>query len=84
MDEVTIDSTMVEDHSRNNIEIKVSVSCDDRPELFTELIQVIKGLRLTTIRADMASVGGRIKSILVLGNKDGEKKCLFKHGSAVS
>ncbi|XP_022993156.1 transcription factor bHLH51-like [Cucurbita maxima] len=77
MDEVTIDSTMVEDHSRNNIEIKVSVSCDDRPELFTELIQVIKGLRLTTIRADMASVGGRIKSILVLGNKDGEKSvCL--------
>ncbi|CAK9326268.1 unnamed protein product [Citrullus colocynthis] len=77
MDEVTIDSTMVEDNSRNNIAIKVSVSCDDRPELFTELIQVIKGLKLTTIRADMASVGGRIKSILILRNKDGEKSvCL--------
>lgn len=78
MDEVTIDSAMVEDnHSTDNIAIKVSVSCDDRPELFTELIQVIKGLRLTTIRADMASVGGRIKSILVLCNKDGERSvCL--------
>ncbi|XP_038885248.1 transcription factor bHLH51 [Benincasa hispida] len=77
MDEVTIDSTIVEDNSRNNIAIKVSVSCDDRPELFTELIQVIKGLKLTTIRADMASVGGRIKSILILCNKDGEKSvCL--------
>ncbi|KAA0055027.1 hypothetical protein IC582_004564 [Cucumis melo] len=77
MDEVTIDSTMVEDNSSNNIAIKVSVSCDDRPELLTELIQVIKGLKLTTIRADMASVGGRIKSILILCNKDGEKSvCL--------
>ncbi|KAG6602612.1 Transcription factor bHLH51 [Cucurbita argyrosperma subsp. argyrosperma] len=78
MDELTIDSTMVEDNNRNNIAIKVSVSCDDRPELFAELIQVIKGLRLTTIRADMASVGGRIKSILVLCNKDGEKNVCLK------
>ena len=78
MDELTIDSTMVEDNNKNNIAIKVSVSCDDRPELFAELIQVIKGLRLTTIRADMASVGGRIKSILVLCNKDGEKNVCLK------
>ncbi|KAL4316505.1 Transcription factor [Arachis hypogaea] len=34
--------------------IVISVCCDDRPELFSELIQVLKGLRLTAIKADIA------------------------------
>lgn len=50
--------------------IKASVSCDDQPELYKEIIRVLNGLGLTTVRADISSVGGRIKSILVLCNKD--------------
>ncbi|KAG4975249.1 hypothetical protein JHK87_032070 [Glycine soja] len=61
---------------KDNIVIKASVCCDDRPELFPELIQVLKGLRLTAVKADIASVGGRIKSILVLCSKDSESVCL--------
>ncbi|EXC04712.1 hypothetical protein L484_009905 [Morus notabilis] len=56
--------------SDNNIYIRASVCCDDRPELFSELIQVLKGLRLTPVRADVASIGGRIKSVLILCSKD--------------
>ncbi|KAK7276410.1 hypothetical protein RIF29_17549 [Crotalaria pallida] len=82
IDEVTIDYyPAIQDDEiytkvnifKNNIIIKASVCCDDRPELFSELIQVLKGLRLTTIKADIASVGGRIKSILVLCSKDSEE-----------
>lgn len=54
-----------------NMNIRVSVCCEDRPELFSELIQVLKGLKLSAVRAEVASVGGRIKSVLVLSsNKD--------------
>lgn len=82
IDEVSIDyNHVVEDETntnkvnkfKDNIIIKASVCCDDRPELFSELIQVLKGLRLTTVKADIASVGGRIKSILVLCSKDSEE-----------
>lgn len=90
IDEVSIDydHVQVQDHEsntnnkvntlKNNIIIKASVCCDDRPELFTELIQVLKVLKLTAVKADIASVGGRIKSILVLCcNKDSEENiCL--------
>ncbi|WJX38479.1 hypothetical protein P8452_26139 [Trifolium repens] len=81
IDEVSIDYNHVEDETnnnklnkfKNNFIIKASVCCDDRPELFSELIQVLKGLRLTTVKADIASVGGRIKSILILCSKDSEE-----------
>ncbi|KAF8009718.1 hypothetical protein BT93_J0645 [Corymbia citriodora subsp. variegata] len=71
IDEVTIDC---EDPKPNKgggdgggaVLIRVSICCDDRPELLSELTRVIKGLKLTTVKADVASVGGRIKSVLVL------------------
>ncbi|KAH7853814.1 hypothetical protein Vadar_006880 [Vaccinium darrowii] len=82
VDEVTIDcylddkdgssSGITGKSSENNtIFIKASVCCEDRPELFSELAQALKGLKLRTVQADVASLGGRIKSILVLcTNKD--------------
>ncbi|KAE9614987.1 hypothetical protein Lal_00048440 [Lupinus albus] len=81
IDEVTIDYYPdAQDESytkvnifKDNVTIKASVCCDDRPELFSELIQVLKGLRLTTVKADIASSGGRIKSILVLCLRDSEE-----------
>ncbi|KAI4306847.1 hypothetical protein L6164_030091 [Bauhinia variegata] len=80
IDEVTIDYDPAQDETctkiskfKDKIIIKASVCCDDRPELFSELIQVLKGLRLTAVKADIASVGGRIKSILVLCSKDNEE-----------
>lgn len=79
-DEVTIDFDVHDEQysssfrpSNNNIFIRASVCCDDRPELFAELIRVLKGLRLTTVKADITSVGGRTRSILVLCSKDSEE-----------
>ena len=57
-------------YKEKNIFIKASVCCEDRPELFSELIRALQGLKLTTVRADMACLSGRTKSILVLCSKD--------------
>ncbi|GMY08253.1 transcription factor bHLH51 [Fagus crenata] len=79
VDEVTIDYDLAQDvnltnvdKSKDNVFIKASFCCDDRPELFSELIHVLKGLRLAAVKADIASVGGRIRSILVLCTNESE------------
>lgn len=76
VDEVTVDCDVSKDLSssiinkeKDNTLMRVSICCDDRPELFSELIRVLKGLRLTIVRAEITSVGGRVKGILVLCNK---------------
>lgn len=67
IDEVVIEE---EDESsnnnNNNIVVKVSFSCDDRPELFSELNRGLKNLKLTTMEAKITSLGGRVKCILSL------------------
>ncbi|XP_022764980.1 transcription factor bHLH51-like [Durio zibethinus] len=78
-DEVTVDCDLPEDISpintrqtKDKILIRASVCCDDRPEVFTELIRVLKGLRLSTVKADISSVGGRMKSNLILCNNNSD------------
>ncbi|XP_052186428.1 transcription factor bHLH51 [Diospyros lotus] len=67
VDEVAIDWYLDQDGGNpQNVLIRASVCCDDRPELFGELNRALDGLQLTTVRADVACLGGRIKSILVL------------------
>ncbi|XAR65956.1 hypothetical protein NMG60_11011976 [Bertholletia excelsa] len=75
VDEVSIDSykhNEVED-DKDVLFIKASLCCDDRPDLFAELIEALRGLRLTTVKADMASLGGRIKGIFVLCVQNSEE-----------
>ncbi|EOY17729.1 Myc-type [Theobroma cacao] len=81
VDEVTVDCDLPENISPptnprqtkdNKIFIRASVCCDDRPEVFAELIRVLKGLRLSTVKADISSVGGRMRSNLILCNDDSE------------
>lgn len=54
----------------DNLYIKASLCCDDRPDLFAELIEAFRRLRLRTIRADMTSLGGRIQNVFLLCRKD--------------
>lgn len=49
-----------------NFYIKASISCDDRPDLFTSLMKAFHGLRLRTVRADITSLGGRVQNVFVL------------------
>ncbi|GMI87294.1 hypothetical protein like AT2G40200 [Hibiscus trionum] len=69
-DEVTVDCNVPED----KMFIRATVSCDDRPEVFAELIRVLKGLRLSIVNAEISSVGGRIKSELVVCDNNSDKE----------
>ncbi|KAK8705406.1 hypothetical protein V6N13_049009 [Hibiscus sabdariffa] len=45
---------------------KASLCCEDRSNLLPELIQILNSLHLKTLRAEMATLGGRIRNILVV------------------
>ncbi|KAE8688526.1 Differentiation-associated protein 1, putative isoform 1 [Hibiscus syriacus] len=69
-DEVTVDCGIPED----KMLMRVSVCCDDRPEVFAELIQVLRGQRLSIVNAEISSVGGRIKSDLIVCDNNSDKE----------
>ncbi|KAL3653464.1 hypothetical protein CASFOL_003145 [Castilleja foliolosa] len=66
-DEVNIDvHSNDDDDDDQNVYIKASICCDDRPELYAELNGAVKGIGLTIHQAEITSIGGRMKSNLVL------------------
>nr|WCO08304.1 hypothetical protein [Suaeda aralocaspica] len=71
-DDVTIEchtnnNMQQEAHHHNNlILIKATFCCEDRSDLIPELIKALKDINLTIIEAEIACLGGRIKSILLL------------------
>ncbi|KAJ6685664.1 TRANSCRIPTION FACTOR BHLH30 [Salix purpurea] len=46
--------------------IKVSVCCEDRPGLNMDLTQAIKSVRAKAVRAEMMTVAGRTKTVVVM------------------
>ncbi|KAM5584649.1 transcription factor bHLH106-like [Rosa sericea] len=66
-DEITVLSSGEDDYSSNGgIIFKASLSCEDRPELLSDLIEILKSLHLKTLKAEMATLGGRIRSVLIV------------------
>ncbi|KAI3932307.1 hypothetical protein MKW98_025027 [Papaver atlanticum] len=56
------------------IYLKATVSCEDRPELFMDLIEALKCLKmLRTIRTDVVTLGGRITLTIVLINIENQE-----------
>ncbi|KAM0823361.1 hypothetical protein ACQ4PT_070915 [Festuca glaucescens] len=51
--------------------IRATVSCDDRPGLFSSIAGAFRGLRLRTLRAELASLGSRAHHVFLLCNEDG-------------
>lgn len=52
--------------------IKASLCCEDRSDLLSDLIETLKSLNLKTVRAEMATLGGRIRNVLVVAG-DGDR-----------
>uniref|UniRef100_A0A0D9W0L2 BHLH domain-containing protein n=1 Tax=Leersia perrieri TaxID=77586 RepID=A0A0D9W0L2_9ORYZ len=63
---------------------EASVCCDDRSDLLPELIETLRSLRLRTLRAEMATLGGRVRNVLVLARdaagEDDEHSADGEHG----
>lgn len=62
-DEVTVFSTS-DDVGR--LVFNASFCCDDRSDLLPELIGILKSLRLSTVKAEMCTVGGRMRNVLIV------------------
>lgn len=43
---------------------KAALSCDDRPEIILDMIEALKAAEANVVRAEMATVGGRTKTVL--------------------
>ncbi|KAF3330854.1 transcription factor bHLH106-like protein [Carex littledalei] len=51
---------------------EASVCCDDRADLLPELIETLHGLRMRTLRAEIATLGGRVRSVLLVARERGD------------
>uniref|UniRef100_A0ACD5VNU5 Uncharacterized protein n=1 Tax=Avena sativa TaxID=4498 RepID=A0ACD5VNU5_AVESA len=69
-DEVSVEC-FTGDGDDSGMYIMASVSCDDRPDLVAGLIRALHGLRLRTVRAEVSSLGGRVRHVFMLCNEEG-------------
>lgn len=47
--------------------VRASLCCEDRVDLIPELIEILKPLPLSPMRAEMVTLGGRIRNVMILG-----------------
>ncbi|URE10221.1 hypothetical protein MUK42_21988 [Musa troglodytarum] len=66
VDELTVDSTCDED---GNFIVRASLCCEDRPDLLPDLINALKVLRLRVLKAEITTVGGRVKNVLAISEE---------------
>ncbi|KAJ7246770.1 hypothetical protein O6H91_Y427900 [Diphasiastrum complanatum] len=72
VDELTVDTDT--SYGEDKLLIKASLCCDDRRDLLTDLMRTLRSLRLRIVKAEMATVGGRIKNVILLTTRDGFSK----------
>ncbi|CAL9110747.1 unnamed protein product [Musa textilis] len=58
--------------------VRASLCCDNRPEILADLRQTLSGLHLKTVRAEISTLGGRMKNVLVM-TSEGNFSNLDKH-----
>ncbi|KAF9594136.1 hypothetical protein IFM89_028390 [Coptis chinensis] len=73
-DEITVLSLDLSSEGRRSV-LKASLCCEDRSDLLPDLIETLKSLRLKTLRAEMATLGGRIRNVLIVTGKGEDDQC---------
>lgn len=67
-DELIVDDASEEE---GKFVIKASLCCEDRSDLLPDLIKTLKALRLRTLKAEITTLGGRVKNVLfITGEED--------------
>ncbi|XP_038892981.1 transcription factor bHLH30-like [Benincasa hispida] len=54
--------------------IKASLCCEDRSDLLPDLIKTLKSLRLTTLKAEITTLGGRLRNVLFVTADDEQQQ----------
>ncbi|XP_014491152.1 transcription factor bHLH106-like [Vigna radiata var. radiata] len=65
-DEITVLSTGGDYGSDGRLVFKASLCCEDRSDLIPDLIEILNSLHLKTLKAEMATLGGRTRNVLVV------------------
>ncbi|XP_074589451.1 transcription factor bHLH30-like [Curcuma longa] len=68
-DELTVDAA---DDAEGRFVVRASLCCDDRSDLLPDLIKALKALRLRALKAEITTLGCRIKHVLVVTGEDSE------------
>ncbi|XP_051122632.1 transcription factor bHLH30-like [Andrographis paniculata] len=69
IDELSVDNALDEE---GKPVIKASICCEDRSDLLPDLIKTLKALRLRTLKAEITTLGGRVRNVLfITGDEDG-------------
>lgn len=71
MDELTVDAS----DEDGKFVIKASLCCEDRSDLLPDLIKSLKALRLRTLKAEITTLGGRVKNVLFITGDDQDSSC---------
>ncbi|KAL6538902.1 Transcription factor bHLH30 [Orobanche minor] len=71
-DELTVDNASDEDGKPL---IKASICCEDRSDLLPDIIKTLKDLRLKTLKAEITTLGGRVKNVLFITGDDESNSC---------
>jgi hypothetical protein len=50
--------------------VRASLCCDDRADLLPDLIRALKALRLRALKAEITTLGGRVKNVLFVTGDD--------------
>ncbi|XAR65384.1 hypothetical protein NMG60_11009495 [Bertholletia excelsa] len=61
-DELTVDGT----DEDGKFVIRASLCCEDRSDLLPDLIKTLKALRLKTLKAEISTLGGRVRNVLFI------------------
>ncbi|KAL8139536.1 hypothetical protein V2J09_005557 [Rumex salicifolius] len=64
-DELTVDPAAELDCDGRAV-VRASLCCDDRADLMPDLIKALKSLRLRTLKAEITTLGGRVKNVLFI------------------
>ncbi|XP_047176849.1 transcription factor bHLH30-like [Vigna umbellata] len=65
-DELTVDAA----DEDGKFVIKASLCCEDRSDLLPDLVKTLKALKLRTLKAEITSLGGRVKNVLVIAGDE--------------
>ncbi|XAR55849.1 hypothetical protein NMG60_11036067 [Bertholletia excelsa] len=68
-DELTVDAS----DEDGKFVIRASLCCEDRSDLLPDLIKALKALRLRTLKAEITTLGGRVRNVLfITGEEDSD------------
>eukprot|EP01018_Ginkgo_biloba_P028374 Gb_12744 [translate_table: standard] len=70
VDELRVEADGDGGGKQGRIIIKASLCCDDRPDLLADLNRTLHTLRLKTVKAEISTLGGRMKNVIIMTSSE--------------